>query len=133
MCQKESLGAIIATKEAHSTQRGQPLRMHGPGLWRYEQKEQRVTPVSMSGVNCDLSWTAKISKVGRSKTQDTPPNHGPNTEHNPLLEGQPVEYVKHVGRYVSSSIGMPPMRRAAVRITRSRQPRRTAGRPTQGC
>jgi len=25
---------------------------------------------------------------------------------------------------------MPPTRRAAVRITRSRQPRRTAGRPT---
>src|SRR6218665_555316 len=23
--------------------RGQPPRMHGPGLWRYEQKEQRVT------------------------------------------------------------------------------------------
>src|SRR6218665_2003152 len=48
-------------------------------------------------------WTAKISEVGRGKTQDTPPNHGTNTEHNPLLEGQPVEYIKHVGRYVSSS------------------------------
>src|SRR6218665_3715135 len=46
---------------------------------------------------------AKISEVGRSKTQDTPPNRGTNTEHNPLLEGQPVEYIKHVGRYVSSS------------------------------
>ena len=54
MCQKESWGAIVATKEAHSTQRCQPPRMHGPGLWRYEQKEQRVTPVPMSGVNCDL-------------------------------------------------------------------------------
>src|SRR6218665_2000338 len=43
---------------------------------------------------------AKISEVGRSKTQDT---HATNTEHNPLLEGQPVEYIKHVGRCVSSS------------------------------
>src|SRR6218665_825975 len=43
MCQKESWGAFVATKEAHSTQRGQPPRMHGPGLWRYDQKEQRVT------------------------------------------------------------------------------------------
>src|SRR6218665_3070628 len=32
MCQKEPWGAIFfATKEAHSTQRGQPRRMHGPG------------------------------------------------------------------------------------------------------
>ena len=66
MCQKESWGAIFATQEAHSTQRGQPPRMHGPGLWRYEQKEQRVTPVPMSGVNCDL-WcrggTAKIYQI----------------------------------------------------------------------
>src|SRR6218665_244266 len=47
MCQKESWGAIFATTEAHSTQRDQPQRMHGPGLWMYEQKEQRVTPVPM--------------------------------------------------------------------------------------
>ena len=46
---------------------------------------------------------AKISEVGRSKTQDTPPENGTNTEHDPLLEGQPVEYIKHVGRYVPSS------------------------------
>src|SRR6218665_3012779 len=39
----------------------------------------------------------------RSRRQDTPPDHGTNTEHDPLLEGQPVEYIKHVGRYVSSS------------------------------
>ena len=25
---------------------GQPLKMHGPGLWRYEQKEQKSTPCS---------------------------------------------------------------------------------------
>jgi len=31
MCQKEYWGAIVATKGAHSTQRGQPPRMHGPG------------------------------------------------------------------------------------------------------
>src|SRR6218665_3970982 len=91
MCQKESWGAIFATTEAHSTQRDRPPRMHGPGLWMYEQKEQRVTPVWMIGVNCIL-WCrggmAKISEVGRSKTQDTPPDHGTNTEHDPLLEGQ---------------------------------------------
>ena len=46
---------------------------------------------------------AKILEVGRSKTQDTPPDHGTNTEYDPLLEGQPVEYIKHVGRNVSSS------------------------------
>src|SRR6218665_2925913 len=38
MCQKETWGAIVAPEEAHSTQRGQPPRMHGPGLWKYEQK-----------------------------------------------------------------------------------------------
>src|SRR6218665_1564739 len=54
MCQKESWGAIFGTTEAHSTQRDQPPRMHGPGLWMYEQKKQRVTPVRMIGVNCIL-------------------------------------------------------------------------------
>src|SRR6218665_1154889 len=102
MCQKESWGAIFATTEAHSTQRDQPPRMHVPGLWMYEQKEQRVTPVRMIGVNCIL-WSrggmAKISEVGRSKTQDTPPDHGTNTEHDPLLEGQPVEYIKQADRF----------------------------------
>ena len=38
-----------------------------------------------------------------SPTQDAPPNNGTNTEYDPLLEGQPVEHIKHVGRYVSSS------------------------------
>ena|SRR6218665_521100 len=95
MCQKEFWGAIFATKKAHSTQRGQPPRMHGPGLWRYEQKEQRVTPDPMSGVNCDLwcpGWDSKISELGWSKTKDTSPDYGTNTEYDPLLEGQPVEY-----------------------------------------
>ena len=89
MCQKESWEAIFATKEAHSTQRGQPLRMHGPGLWRYEQKEQRVTPVPMSGVNCDLwcpEWDSKDLGGRRSKTQDTPPDHGTDTEYSTLVE-----------------------------------------------
>jgi len=62
MRQKESWGAIFAPKEAHSTQRSQPPRMHGPGLWRYEQKEQRVAPVPMSGVNCDLRFPGWDSK-----------------------------------------------------------------------
>src|SRR6218665_2452651 len=62
MCQKESWGAIFATTEAHSIQRDQPPRMHGPGLWMYEQKEQRVTPVRMIRVNCILwcpGWDGK--------------------------------------------------------------------------
>src|SRR6218665_1513163 len=46
---------------------------------------------------------AKISEAGRSKSQDTPPDQGTNTEYDPLLEEQPVEYIKHVGSYVSSS------------------------------
>jgi len=36
--------------------------MHGHGLWMYEQTEQWVTPVPMSGVNCDLwcpGWNSK--------------------------------------------------------------------------
>src|SRR6218665_3505509 len=62
MCQKESWEAIFATTEAHSTQRDQPPRMHGPGLWMYEQREQRVTPVRMIGVTCILwcpGWDGK--------------------------------------------------------------------------
>src|SRR6218665_3706222 len=54
MCQKESWGAIFATTEAHSTQRDQPPRMHGTGLWMHEQKEQRVNTVQMIGLNCIL-------------------------------------------------------------------------------
>jgi len=83
MCQKESMEEIVAPKEAHSTQRSQPPRMHGPGLWRYEQKEQRVTSVPMSGVNCDLwcpGWDSKDLGGRPSKTQDTPPDQGTNTE-----------------------------------------------------
>jgi len=62
MCQKQSWVAIVAPKEGHSTQRGQAPRMHGPGLWGYEEKEQRVALVPMSEVNCDLlcpGWDSK--------------------------------------------------------------------------
>src|SRR6218665_2969971 len=47
MCQKESWGAIFATTEAHSTQRDQPPRMHGPGLWMYERVVPRVNTSTM--------------------------------------------------------------------------------------
>src|SRR6218665_2356432 len=62
----------------------------------------------MSVVNCNLwcpEWDSKDLGAKRSKTQDTPPDQGTNTEYDPLLEGQPVEYIKHVhvGSYVSSS------------------------------
>src|SRR6218665_1268121 len=52
--------------------RGQPPRMHGLGLWRYEQKEQRVTSVPMNGVNCDLwcpGWDSK--DLGGRPEQDS--------------------------------------------------------------
>jgi len=48
MCWKEPWGAIAVPMEAHSTERGQPLRMHGPGLCKYGQKEQSVTPLLLS-------------------------------------------------------------------------------------
>src|SRR6218665_1769629 len=70
-CVRKNPGAIVAPKEAHSTQRGLPTRMHGPELWRYEQKEQRVNPVPMSGGNCDLwcpGWDSK--DLGGSPKQD---------------------------------------------------------------
>src|SRR6218665_2473418 len=134
MCQKESWGAIVARlapKEAHSTQRDQPPRMHGPVLWRYEQMEQRVTPVPMSGVNCDLWCPGWDSKDLEGRPEQDPgytsrPWH--QYEYDPLLEGQPLKYIRHVD--TCPVLGMPPMRRAAVRITRSRQLRRTARRST---
>src|SRR6218665_1105326 len=104
MCQKECWGAIFATTEAHSTQRDQPPRMHGCGLWMYEQKEQRVTPVRMIGVNCILwcpGWDGK--DLGGRPGQDPGYTSRPWHQYDPLLEGQPVEYIKHVGRYVYSS------------------------------
>jgi len=46
MYQKESWGAIVAPKEAHSIQRGQPMRMHGLGLWRF------LSPMFGSKLKC---------------------------------------------------------------------------------
>src|SRR6218665_1199897 len=71
-CVRKNPGAIVAPKEAHSTQRDQPPRMHGPGLWMYEQKEQRVTPVPMIRVNCNLwcpGWDGK--DLGGKPEQDS--------------------------------------------------------------
>ena len=47
--------------------------------------------------------TARISEVGWSKTQDTPPDHGTNTEYGPLLEAQPVEYINLYNLLLSST------------------------------
>ena len=55
MRRNESWGAIAVPEEAHSAQWGQPPRMHG-------QKEQRATPVPLSGCNYDLwcpGWDSK--------------------------------------------------------------------------
>src|SRR6218665_2430380 len=58
---KRSFEAIVKcvrkNPEEQSLRQRKPIPHRGgqpPGLWRYEQKEQRVTPVPMSGVNCDL-------------------------------------------------------------------------------
>src|SRR6218665_3745379 len=48
-------------------------------------------------------WESKDLGGRPEQDPDTPPDHGTNTEYDPLLEAQPVEYIKHVGRYVSSS------------------------------
>src|SRR6218665_1617076 len=119
MCQKESWGAIVATRKAHSTQRGYPPRKHGPGMWRHEQKKQRVTPVPMSGVNCDLwcpGWD--IKDLGGRPEQD--PGH--------LQTMAPIQNMIRCWRgsqwstpnmwtHMCPVLGMPPMRRAEVRIT----------------
>src|SRR6218665_440922 len=58
---------------------------------------------------------AKISEVGRSKPQDTPPDHGTNTEYDPLLEGQPVEYIKQCS-YMAARAGFEPCGRKALTL-----------------
>src|SRR6218665_1123835 len=47
---------------------GQPLRMYGSGLWRYEQKEQRVTPHgSCSNERSELR--PLVSGVGQQRSR----------------------------------------------------------------
>ena len=75
------------------------------------------------------------SRAGQSKTQHTPPDQDTNTDYGILsAAGGAASGVHQAGRQVYICTGpvlrMSPMMRAAVRITRSRQPRRTAGRPT---
>ena len=58
----------------------------------------------MRGVNCDLwcpGWDSK--DIGGRPEQDPGYTSSTNTEYDLLLEGQQVEYITHVGRYVSSS------------------------------
>src|SRR6218665_38066 len=58
--------------------------------------------------------TAKIWENScLSKTQQTPSHQGNNTEHDPLLEAQPVEHIYHVAS-CKIVLGMPSMRSAAV-------------------
>jgi len=38
------MGTIVVPMEAHSTQRGQPLRMHRSVLWKHRPQGQRVPP-----------------------------------------------------------------------------------------
>ena len=75
MCQKEFWGAIFATTEAHSTQMDQPPRMHGPGLWMYDNKcvvldvieeksDQHHKPKSVAGT-CLFAKIMKVSFVFR--------------------------------------------------------------------
>src|SRR6218665_905553 len=55
-------GAIAVPMEAHSKQRGLPLRMHEPDELKYRQKGQRVPPVPLIGGNCDLWCPRRDSK-----------------------------------------------------------------------
>src|SRR6218665_2448804 len=83
MCQKESWGAIFATTEAHSTQRDQPPRMHGSGLWMYEQKEQRVTPVPCQATSWKVTilnfFFQIVPSFRRHKFPSRSVSHGPDS------------------------------------------------------
>jgi len=62
MCQKKPRGAIAVPMEGSPFHKVGPPRMHGPGLWKYGQKEQRVTPVPLIGGSSDLlclGWDSK--------------------------------------------------------------------------
>src|SRR6218665_3900375 len=65
MCQKDSWGAIVAPKEAHSTQRDLPPRMHGSGLWRYEQKEVTNDPAERG-----VALIQEAAQSGRFKNEE---------------------------------------------------------------
>jgi len=65
MCEKESWGTIVAQKEAHSTQRGQPPRMHRHGLWRYEQKE-----VTNDHAERGVALIQEAAQSGRFKNEE---------------------------------------------------------------
>src|SRR6218665_2054746 len=61
-CVRKNPGEQSLRQRKPIPHRDQPQRMHGPGLWMYEQKEQRVTSVPMIGVNCNLwcpGWDGK--------------------------------------------------------------------------
>jgi len=45
MCPHEPWGAIAAPTEVHAIRKGQPPRMLGSALWKYEQKGQRGPPI----------------------------------------------------------------------------------------
>ena len=56
-------------------------------------------------VLCGLKCALKCNKIEALNADGKPLEEkrgGTNAEYDPLLEGQPVEYIKHVGRYVSS-------------------------------
>ena len=57
--------SLCQWKHIPRAQQGQPPKMHGPGLWKYGQNEQRVTPVPLSGGNCDF-W---CPGVGQQKSR----------------------------------------------------------------
>src|SRR6218665_1025868 len=68
----------------------------GLGCEGTSKRNKEQTSVPMSGVNCDLwcpGWDSK--DLGGRPEQDPgyTSRSGHNTEHDPLLEGQPVEYI----------------------------------------
>src|SRR6218665_3354783 len=65
MCQKESWGAIVAPKEAHSAQRGKPPGMHRPWLWRHGQKE-----VTYDHAERGVALIQEAAQTGRFRNEE---------------------------------------------------------------
>src|SRR6218665_417010 len=64
MCQKESWGAIVATKEAHSTQKGQPPRMHGENTRKTYFLVRRTFIINVMSyiVHCNNASSSMLAK-----------------------------------------------------------------------
>jgi len=102
------LGRNRCAKQSPFHTEVQPPRMHGPGLWRYEQKEHRKkTSVPMSGANCDIWCPRWESKDIGGRLEQKPRIHLQSRAPIRIMircwgTAGGVGYIKHVGRYVST-------------------------------